>query len=187
MATAEQISTRALKRLGIPGEGGTLSATELSDALEALNAMLAALECDWLSGDVLPLDARFEQGVTAMLAVRLAEDYGKTPGSVLVRDAREGEEQLQSAFFTVPASRFEGALKNVGINVSYAVITTDTENYDPWQASTEYPVRKYATLSGNLYECVTAGTSGTTGPTGTGSEITDGTVVWCWRRAIGAL
>lgn len=187
MATAEQISTRALKRLGIPGEGGTLSSTELTDALEALNAMLAALECDWLSGDVLPLDERFEQGVIAMLAVRLAEDYGKTPGAVLARDAKEGKEQLESAFFTVPASRFEGPLKNNGVNVAYAVITTDTENYDPWQETTEYTVRKYATLDGNLYECVTAGTSGTTGPTGTGSAITDGTVIWCWRRAIGAL
>jgi hypothetical protein len=187
MATVEQISTRALKRLGIPGEGGTLSASEMADAIEALNAMIEAWECDWLSGDTLPLAARFEQGVVAMLAVRLAGDYGVSVNDVLVRDAQRGEQQIQSAFFTVPASRFEGPLKNNGTNVAYAVITTDTENYDPWQSETEYTVRKYATLDGNVYECVTAGTSGTTGPSGTASEITDGTVTWCWRRAIGAL
>lgn len=32
--------------------------------------------------------------------------------------------------------------------------------------------------SGGVYELVTAGTSGATGPTGTGSSITDGTAVW---------
>jgi hypothetical protein len=32
----------------------------------------------------------------------------------------------------------------------------------------------------NLYQCTTAGTSGATAPTGTGTAIADGSVVWGW-------
>lgn len=40
-------------------------------------------------------------------------------------------------------------------------------------------VGQYCTNAGNTYQCTTAGTTGTgTPPTGTGTSITDGTVVW---------
>lgn len=48
-----------------------------------------------------------------------------------------------------------------------------------WATSTTY--RKgavVANVAGTLYEATTAGTSGSTEPTGTGTGITDGTVVW---------
>lgn len=47
-----------------------------------------------------------------------------------------------------------------------------------WITITPYVVGDYVTLGGNAYICVTAGTSGASGPTGTGSGIEDGTVFW---------
>ena len=50
-----------------------------------------------------------------------------------------------------------------------------------WAASTAYTVGQTVQNSGNVYTCTTAGTSATSGgPTGTGTGIADGTVVWNW-------
>jgi hypothetical protein len=52
---------------------------------------------------------------------------------------------------------------------------------DAWIGSHAYSLYDVAVNSGNVYECTTAGTSaGSGGPTGTGSNITDGTAVWRW-------
>lgn len=60
--------------------------------------------------------------------------------------------------------------------------TTATADYtvgSAWLASTAFAVGQYCTNGGNTYKCVTAGTSASSGgPTGTGSGIADGTVVW---------
>lgn len=187
MATTAQIVTRALRRLNVLPSGGTISAEDLADGEDALTAMINAWEAEGLTGDVLPLDARFEQAVVAMLAVRLAEEYGKEPSAVLVRDAESGWNQISSAFFAVPAARFEAGLKYTGHYADVGHIIGDREeNYDIWQASTDYELRRYVRNEANLYECVTAGTSASSGgPTGTDAEITDGTAVWCWRRVVG--
>jgi hypothetical protein len=48
-----------------------------------------------------------------------------------------------------------------------------------WVALTAYAVRARVVNGGNVYVCITAGTSAAaTGPTGTDSDITDGTVHW---------
>ena len=47
-----------------------------------------------------------------------------------------------------------------------------------WTASTAVTKGQITTASGNLYECTTAGTTGATAPSGRGSAINDGTVVW---------
>jgi hypothetical protein len=49
---------------------------------------------------------------------------------------------------------------------------------DAWVASTAYLVNDRRLKSGNVYICTQAGTSGTTGPSGTGTNITDGTARW---------
>jgi hypothetical protein len=49
-----------------------------------------------------------------------------------------------------------------------------------WAASTAYVVGQTVNANGNVYQCTTAGTSGTTAPSGTGSSITDGTVTWAY-------
>jgi hypothetical protein len=55
-----------------------------------------------------------------------------------------------------------------------------------WAAQTAYAVGNQVVLGGNTYVCTTAGTSGTTGPTGTGTGKTDGTVVWTGSAGVTA-
>jgi hypothetical protein len=187
MATATEIATRALKRLAVIGAGETPAAADVADMTTALNAMIASWEAEGLSGDVLPLDARFEKAVVDMLAVDQAETYGKQPGPILMRDAANGWTQIQSAFIGVPNSTFDNALKWTGnlTDIGY-IIGYDCEAIAQWRANTVYALRQFVINNANIYECITAGTSaGSGGPTGTGSEITDGTVVWCWRRVTG--
>lgn len=187
MATPQQIVTRALRRIRVIPSGGTPSAEDVEEGTEALTAMINSWEAEGLTGDILPLDARFEQAVVAMLAVRVAGEYGKEPDEVLIRDAKMGWDQISAAFFAVPASRFESALKYTGHYSDVGFIIGDQEeNYDIWRPSTEYLLRRFVRNGANLYECITAGTSASSGgPTGTDAEITDGTVTWCWRRVAG--
>lgn len=186
MATSTQICTRALRRLSVIAADETPASADIDAAKEALTAMLNAWEVEGLTADAVPLDARFEQAVVAMLAMRLAEEYGKSPSDVLVRDANDGWSAIRSAFFAVPQSRFDKALKFTGHYSMNSYIIGDTdENYSTWQQNTEYKLREFVRLNGMEYECIVAGTSGTTGPTGTAAEVTDGSVTWCWRRAVG--
>ena len=188
MATATEISTRALRRVGAFDALESPSAVDVSNATEALTAMIASWEAEGLSGDVLPIDSRFEQAVVAMLAERLCEEYGKQPGPVLMRDAANGWNAIQAAYFAVPASKFEDALKNTGhySRFGYIIGQQDAVTQE-WAASTEYALRSFVVNNANRYELVTAGTSASSGgPTGTDSEITDGTCVWCWRGVTAA-
>lgn len=186
MATSVQICTRALRRLSVIAADETPASADIDAAKEALTAMINSWETEGLTADAVPLDARFEQAVVAMLAVRIAEEYGKSPSDVLVRDANDGWNAIKAAFFAVPASRFDKALKFTGhYSMNSYIIGDSDENYTTWKTNTEYKLREYATLNGMLYECITAGTSGETGPSGTAAEITDGTCVWCFRRVVG--
>lgn len=181
MATATEIATSALRRLNVVDALSSPSAAHVDSATAALTAMLASWEGQWLSGDVLPLDARFEQGIVALLAVRLAEDYGKTPGPVLLRDAKDGWAAIQGAFWAVPTQRFESGLIYSGQPTLIGVTSVPVAG-DDWLASQAYTGRIVVRNVNNLYELVTEGTSAASGgPTGTGSSITDGTCVWCWR------
>lgn len=184
MATTTQVATRALRRLGVLTAEETITAADLSAATDALNAMVSSWEASALSGDTLPLDARFESAIVAMLAVRLAEEYGRTVGPVLARDADEGWAAILGAFFHVPTQTFDAGLLSTAQNrYSAALIGQITGDYAAWQSATNYAVMQSVINSGSVYECITAGVSGTgTGPAGTGTEIADGTVVWCWRR-----
>jgi len=187
MATATEISTRALRRLGVVDALSSPASADVDAATEALTAMINSWEAEGLSGDVLPLDARFEQGVTAMLAVRLAEEYGKQPGAVLLRDAERGWDQLSSAFFPVARSQFESALKYTGHSTDFGyIIGEEPDGLAPWRANTDYPLRTFVINEANVYECIGAGVSASSGgPTGTEAEIFDGTVIWVWRRVSG--
>lgn len=57
--------------------------------------------------------------------------------------------------------------------------------YDAWVALTAYTLGQRVSNSGNVYQCVTAGTSGNTGgPTGTGGAFLDGNVYWAYVYAL---
>lgn len=186
MATASELATRALKRLGVVPAGGTASAEDIADTVQALEDMFASWYAKGLTFTV-PTAQRFDAGIIAMLAVRMADDFGKQPTPILMGDADEGWNDISAAFFAVPASRFDSALKYTGHYSDVGFIIGDqTESYDIWRPSTAYELRRYVRNGANLYECVVAGTSATTGgPTGTDDSITDGTVTWCWRRIAG--
>lgn len=105
MATATELSTKALKRIGVVNP----SAEDVSDANDALNEMINSWKADGYEV-TLPLNAKFDHGIIAMLSVRVAEDYGKEPGPILARDAANGLLQIQAAYLTVPASTFDFGL-----------------------------------------------------------------------------
>lgn len=58
-----------------------------------------------------------------------------------------------------------------------------------WAISTAYALGDKKLANGNVYSCTTAGTSAGSGsgPSGTGSGITDGTAVWAYVSALGDL
>jgi hypothetical protein len=151
--------------------------------------MIASWEAYGLSGDMLPLDPRFEKGMIAMLALRLSDDYGKEPTALLARDADEGWSTIRGAYFAVPFSEFDVSLTETGQEYpsTETVLGNDPLPYGVWQASTTYYIRQFVEWQGNIYECTTGGLSGSTGPTGTDTEVTDGTVTWCWRRSSGVI
>lgn len=187
MATATQISTRALKRIGVIVPGETGNAADIADATDELNGMINSWEAEGLSGDVVPLDARFEQAIVDMLVVRVAPLFGKEPTALQFKQAGDGWKQIQSAFFAVPASQFDTALVYTGhaTDVGY-IIGEEPRPMRAWEAATAYLLREMVTNVGNIYECSTAGTSAASGgPTGNDVDITDGTAVWVWRRVAG--
>jgi hypothetical protein len=49
-----------------------------------------------------------------------------------------------------------------------------------WVAQTPYTLDRYVSKGGNWYRAVTAGVSGTTGPSGKGASIADGSVTWTY-------
>jgi hypothetical protein len=54
-----------------------------------------------------------------------------------------------------------------------------------WTENTEYALHEYCLNNSNVYVCSTAGTSaGSGGPSGTGSDIEDGTVHWNYIAAL---
>ena len=185
MATATELTTRALRRLGVLDPLQAAAAEDIQTGTEALNAMIASWETDGLSGDVLPLDSRHEAGVVAMLAVRLAEEYGKTPGPVLARDAKDGWTALQAAYMPIPMSVFDLGLRQHGAGFVYEYYSWQDPNVPAWEPNTAYVLRFTVTANGNLYECISPGTSGATAPAGTQAIIADGTCEWCFRRVVG--
>lgn len=77
------------------------------------------------------------------------------------------------------------ALTWTGVHAFSQTISVVNAPGTAWQAATAYAVDNIRTNdSGKVYICTTAGTSaGSGGPTGTGSAITDNTVVWKYLRS----
>jgi hypothetical protein len=54
-----------------------------------------------------------------------------------------------------------------------------------WTANTSYALNTYVSKAGSWYRATQSGTSGTTGPSGTGAGIGDGSVTWAYAAAGG--
>lgn len=86
------------------------------------NAGATALDLvtSWVVDDFLVFDgvswlksqasSRHESAIIAMLAVRIADEFGREPGSVLVRDARNGWLALQADYIIPAANTFDSGL-----------------------------------------------------------------------------
>jgi hypothetical protein len=106
MGTMSDVVTAALKRLRVINARRTPDAYAMDDGIKALNAMLHSWKgngvdighMDLDSGDDFPLDDEHVQGVTAMLAIRLADSYGLEPAASIVRDATEGWSALLAEY-----------------------------------------------------------------------------------------
>lgn len=103
------IVTRAYRKLGIAGTGDTLSADELAEGVDALNAMIHAWKLAGVdtehttlaSNDDFPLASEFEEGTVYLLASRLSPDY-MVPASF---DADDWFRKFQAAYMTIESVR----------------------------------------------------------------------------------
>lgn len=179
--TSAQIVTASMRRLTLLTPDESPTANQAASGLSALNAMYAGLTADGINVTPdLPLAVAYEEGLVAMLAVRLAEDYGKTPGPILAMDAQRGRSRLEAAYIVAPATTFDSALVLMPSR-RYVSLTSTVA----WAHSTAYVLGDRVTNAGNVYECTTAGTSSASGgPTTTAASITDGTVVWQYIEAV---
>jgi parallel beta-helix repeat protein len=65
------------------------------------------------------------------------------------------------------------------------IIKDNIINNNPlWKANTLYQSGEHSVSNGNIYLATTGGNSSTTAPSGTGSSISDGTVIWKYVRAV---
>ena len=72
-------------------------------------------------------------------------------------------------------------VSNIIIEGNGAILQGDRSTHTTapaWQASHTYAVNDQVNANGFIYQCTTAGTSGSTSPVGAGNGVTDGTVVW---------
>jgi hypothetical protein len=116
MATAEDIVTRALSRLSILRIGGVPDAAQSAQGLTVLNAMIAAWYADGVQIDLSqPFPAQHEEGITAMLALKIAPSYGEAAvvPQTLAKDARDGWERLLAQYVFAPNASFDSAIRNL--------------------------------------------------------------------------
>lgn len=182
--TNTQIVTQALKRLAIVQAGEAPSAVDVVDGAAALTQMVSS----WSASGVdvtLPVASKFEAAVVANLALRLAGDYNVNAGPKLVEDATTGWQQLQAAYIEPATPSFDWALiRTPSRRLPY---TVPIDGNSPWKALTSYGLAEFVTNAGNVYVCIVAGTSSTTGPAGTSLNQTDGTCKWDYVQAIGGV
>lgn len=76
------------------------------------------------------------------------------------------------------------AAQSALITWQVSVTATPASIAPAWAGTTGYLVGRVAVNNYKLYRCITAGTSaGSGGPTGTSTDITDGTVHWRFLKA----
>ena len=190
MSTAAQIVTNALRRLAVVNATDSPAAADVAYGVTVLGSILSSYASDAIdvSGDI-PLPAKFEHGITALLAAQLASPFGISPATLgpasaigtIAHDANEGMAELRAAYVRPPTQSFEIALQATPSRLGFAVMIPS-----PWAQGSAYALSDQVTNAGNLYSCTTAGTSSaiSTGPSGTLTAITDGTVVWAFLDTI---
>jgi hypothetical protein len=185
MSTANELATKALRRLGVVDATEDPAAADVLFCTDMLASMIAEWDVFGMAGEVQPLDARFEKGLIAMLAVSVAETFNKEPGPILMRDAEAGEESLMSAFVPVRSQQIDNALLRMsGGPFNGGCRALPAPGVPEWTAGTDYRMGALVYSGSYIYRATQAGTS-STAPTGTESAITDGSVIWQFDRVYG--
>ena len=114
MATSQQIIARALSRLAVLRIGKSPTAIQAKDGLDAINEMMLSLQADGVYLDPLvPIPDKHTPGLIAMLAIRLAPDYGVQPPQALSKEANNGFKAILSNYIFAPQADFDPAIKNL--------------------------------------------------------------------------
>lgn len=183
MSTSAQVVRAALRRINVVSREEEVDPGDALDGIDALNAMIAS----WANKGVrlqsdVPLPARHKDGIIALLAVRLAPEFGKTPSQLLLADAEAGWEGLQADYIRAPRSRFDGALTSFP---SQRYAQDGSMDFPSWKPNTGFSVSDQVANQGRIYECTVGGVSASnTGPVTTGSAEVDGTVTWAYKRTL---
>lgn len=185
MATANEIATRALRRLGVVDATEDPAAHDVQFCTDMLASIIAEWDVYGMAGEVQPLDARFEKGLIAVLAVSVAETFNKEPGPILMRDAEAGEESLMSAFVPVRSQKIDNALLRMsGGPFNGGCRALPAPGIQEWQAGVDYRLGVEVYSGSYIYRATQGGVS-SVAPTGTESAITDGGVIWQFDRVYG--
>jgi hypothetical protein len=113
----KEVVERALRRIGYQSAGDDLPPDDARDGAAILSSMMAGWPRRGLSGYThaaltmdsdFPLTEEHHEGVIAMLALRLTDDFAPEADTPTLRkDAALGWSILCSAFMTVPVSSFD--------------------------------------------------------------------------------
>lgn len=117
MTTVNSVVTRAYRKLGVSGVGDTLTADEIAEGVDALNAMLHGWKlrgvdithADAAAVDDFPLGDEFVEGAIYLLASRLSPDY-MVPQAF---DADDWFRGIQAAYMTIDEVAMPSALVNM--------------------------------------------------------------------------
>lgn len=118
MATVRDTIKRALRQIGALASGDDPSAEEGQDALDALNGLMASLKTQGVDYDHIPvaltdnfpMPDEHREHVVAMLAVKLAPEYGMTVAPTIATAASLGLLALQAAYYVAESSAADPAI-----------------------------------------------------------------------------
>lgn len=107
--TMRDIVTRAMRRLGVIRVDQIPDASEAAEVLRGLNGMMLEWPAEGVDtshvelalNDLFPLDTKYEDGVSTLLAVRIADEYGATLKPATVTAAGECWKNLLAAYLDI--------------------------------------------------------------------------------------
>lgn len=121
MTTVRDIITDALIRLKVAVASQSVPDDDMIFGLRVFNRMMSGMPnhgvpiqwADVVLGDDWPLEARHEENFTALLAERLANDYGKAVAPEIKRGAVLARQSLRADYALPEPMRVDAALANL--------------------------------------------------------------------------
>lgn len=114
MTDVSKVVARAFRKNGMSGVGDTLTADEIAEGVDTLNAMMHGwklrgvdiIHTDVSATDTFPLANEYLEGAIYLLAARLSPDYSIPPSF----DADDWFRTFQAAYSTLPEADMPAAL-----------------------------------------------------------------------------